>query len=229
MKPNDLKPPFPQRNDRCVVIQDRVWYIPDMDHSDENFSFPGWEHPDLFGNSNPVYVEYCSGNGEWIAEKAKQNPHINWVAVEIRFMRTRKIWSKIKNYGLDNLVVICGEGMHATKKYFPDASIHHVYVNFPDPWPKRRHAKHRIIQPYFVSEVERITIPSGELTLVTDDIDYSEQMIETVTANPGFSSILPQPYFSTDQKNYGCSWFEVLWRQKGKLIRFHQFSKEAAV
>lgn len=229
MKPNDLKPPFPKREERCVTIQDRVWYVPDMDHQDEDFVFPGWDHPDLFGNDNPVCVEYCSGNGAWIAEKAKENPNINWVAVEIRFMRTRKIWSKIKNYNLDNLIVICGEGMHATKKYFPDSSVQHVYVNFPDPWPKRRHAKNRIIQPGFIKEMERITASGGELTLVTDDVDYSEQMIDVVTANPSYRSLLPEPFYATDTKNYGVSWFEVLWREKGKLIRFHQFSKVPAL
>lgn len=229
MKPNDLKPPFPKREDRRVAIEDRVWYVPDMDEEDDSFVFPGWDHPDLFGNNHPVCVEYCSGNGAWIAEKAKENPNINWVAVEIRFMRTRKIWSKIKNYNLDNLIVICGEGMYATKKYFPKSSIHHVYVNFPDPWPKRRHAKNRIIQSDFVKEMERITVSGGELTLVTDDENYSEQMIEVVSANPSYQSNFPDPYFVTDTKNYGASWFEILWREKGKLIRFHQFSKVPAV
>lgn len=225
MKPNDLKPPFPKREDRRVIIQDRVWYVPDMDRSDETFEFPGWDHPDLFGNNNPVCVEYCSGNGAWIAERAKQNPEINWVAVELRFMRTRKIWSKIKNEKLNNLIVICGEGLHTTRKYFPDSSIHGVYVNFPDPWPKRRHAKNRIVQPNFVAEVERITVQDGKLTLVTDDPDYSEQMIESVMANPSFQSLIPSPHYVTDHKNYGVSWFEVLWREKGKDIRLHQFSK----
>lgn len=227
MKPNDLKPPFAKGEKRCALISDRVWYIPE-EESGEEFSFPGWNHPDLFGNDNPVCVEYCSGNGEWIANKAKENPSINWVAVEIRFMRTRKIWSKIKNRGLANLIVICGEAMQVTNRYFPSSSIHHIYVNFPDPWPKRRHAKNRLIQPIFSKEMERITLPTGGLTLVTDDENYSQQMIDVVMATPGYQSIHPDPYYVTERENYGVSWFELLWREKGKSIRFHQFNKVPA-
>ncbi|MEC7840403.1 MAG: tRNA (guanine(46)-N(7))-methyltransferase TrmB [Chlamydiota bacterium] len=225
MKPVDLKPPFIDREERRAIIQDRVWYVPDVNRENEDFEFPGWNHPLLFGNDNPVYVEYCSGNGAWILERARSNPNINWVAVEIKFNRTRKIWSKIKNYKLDNLIVICGEGLYTTKRYFPNNSVAGVFVNFPDPWPKRKHAKYRLIQSDFVAEVGRITCTGGQFTLVTDDPDYSVQMIDTVSACPKFSSCFPKPYFVTDEKNYGSSWFENLWRSEGKTIRFHKFQK----
>lgn len=227
MKPNDLKPPFSKQEPRRVIIQDRIWYVPDRKNAEESFAFPGWDHPDLFGNSNPVCVEYCSGNGEWIAQKAKEHPAINWLAVEIRFSRTRQIWSKIKNRHLDNLIVLCGEGMYATANYFPAATVQHVYVNFPDPWPKRRHAKNRLIQTDFIKQINRILINDGKLTLVTDDADYSEQMIHVITENPHFRSLYPAPYYITDTQDYGVSWFEVLWREKGRVIRFHQFSKNS--
>lgn len=226
MKPIDLKPPFSTREERKVLIKDRAWFLPDMDHPEENFTFPGFEHPDLFGNNRPVCIEFCSGNGAWIAERAKSHPELNWLAVEIRFMRSRKIWSKIKNLELKNLVVLCGEGMHAARKYLPSNSVQSVYVNFPDPWPKRRHAKNRIIQPDFVKEVERITVSGGDLTLVTDDVDYSTQMIDTVLNNPAYRSSYPEPYYVTNSTDYGASWFESLWREKGKSIRFHHFNKQ---
>lgn len=100
------------------MIHDRVWYVPERTAAPSDFVFPGWEHPDLFGNGNPVIMEYCSGNGAWIANKAIQNPHLNWVAVERKFERVRKIWSKVKNHGLANLIVICGEAHNATERFF---------------------------------------------------------------------------------------------------------------
>jgi len=225
MKPNDLKPPFSRGESRHVIIKDRVWYVPETLESIDEFSFPGWEHSDLFGNQNPVYVEYCSGNGDWIAEKAQQNPHINWLAVEIKFPRVRKIWSKVKNYRLQNLVILCGEGLQATRSYFPERSVSHVFVNFPDPWPKRRHAKNRLIQSSFIDQMERISVADGEMTLVTDDPDYSLQMIETVMQHPNFVSSYPEPHYQVEHSDYGSSYFEILWRDRGRLIRYHNFKK----
>lgn len=207
------------------MIEDRVWFVPEMDSEDKTFRFPGWEDPALFGNDNPVSVEYCSGNGDWIVKRAKEEKERNWVAVEVKFQRVRKIWSKLKNEGLQNLVVICGEGLKVTKSYFPSGSIDSLYVNFPDPWPKRRHAKNRIVREEFVEEAARITRCHGELTLVTDDPAYSLQMIDKVLCNPAFSSLIPAPHYVTERDNYGASWFEALWREKGKAIRFHQFRK----
>lgn len=226
MKPEDLKNPYSWRN-RCVAIQDRVWYVPDCYDHYESFHFSGWHHPNVFAVNRPVKVEYCSGNGDWICAKAKLEPHINWVAVEKQFVRARKIWSKSKNEQLDNVLVLCGEGYTATHHYFPTESIQDVFINFPDPWPKRRHAKHRIIQSAFLQEAWRILQAEGTFTFVTDDKDYSLLFIKEMAKCPGFQSCLEAPYFITECSHYGTSYFEELWRSKGKDIRYHQFQKIA--
>jgi tRNA (guanine-N7-)-methyltransferase len=224
MKPEDLKSPF-SWDERCVALHDRVWYIPGYFHDYESFVFPGWNHADVFGNRNPVHVEYCSGNGAWIAARAEANPHINWVAVEKKFERVRKIWSKLKNRKLNNLIVVCGEGCNATDRYFPEGSISQIYINFPDPWPKKRHIKNRIIQPIFIGQMHRILANKGEVTLVTDDLVYSDWMIKMMRGDGRFSSCFPEPYFVTDYEGYGTSYFEELWRGEGKYIHYHKFAK----
>lgn len=224
MKPEDLKPPFP-REDQRIVIDDRVWYIPERTRYPDEFVFPGWNHADLFGNDQPVVVEYCSGNGTWIASKAAANPHINWVAVEMKFDRVRKVWSKIKNLGLNNLIVIYGEAHATTRQYFKDDSISDVYINFPDPWPKKRHFKNRLIQPEFASELSRILKEGKSLTFVTDDVPYSEWLIEVMSTQNDFTSKYPEPFFLTEEPNYGTSYFDELWRSKGRTIRYHCFER----
>lgn len=214
MNPKQLKPVFTWET-RRVLFQDSVWYFPDY-FEDSDFVFPGW--PALFGNSHPIQIEYCSGNGSWIIEKAKANPHLNWVAVEKKYERVRKIWSKLKNHALSNLIVLCGEGFSWTQKYVPSASITEVFVNFPDPWPKERHAKHRIVKPAFAQEMVRILAPEGSILLVTDDADYSQIMQDTFSSHFTLSSFDPVP-------NYGTSYFDSLWREKGRLIRYHRFTK----
>lgn len=224
MKPNDLQPPF-SRDDRRVTIHDRVWYVPARMRVQSDFVFPGWEHPDFFGNAQPVIVEYCSGNGAWIVAKAEANPQINWVAVEKKFDRVRKIWSKIKNGQLKNLIVLCGEAYQATKRYIADHSVSEVYINFPDPWPKNRHAKHRLIQDPFAQELWRILKEGCGITFVTDDPPYSEWFIQVMRAASGFKSRYADPFYTTDLPDYGTSYFEELWRAKGRQIRYHQFQK----
>lgn len=207
------------------MVHDRIWYVPSYHDKYGEFKFPGWSDPEFFGNDNPVKIEYCSGNGAWVTAKAAADPLTNWVCVEKKILRVRKIWSKLKNLQLNNLLIICGEGANATKRYISDASVSDIYINFPDPWPKNRHHKHRLIQPVFVEDMWRTLKDSGSLTLVTDDPDYSAEMIKVLSGHSGYVSKFSAPYYTSDWENYGTSYFERLWRDKGKIIRYHQFHK----
>lgn len=228
MKPKDLKCPF-SWEERRVLIHDGVWYVPDHFNDYASYQFPGWAHADFFGNANPVHIEYCSGNGAWIIAKAQQNPHINWVAVEWQFERVRQIWAKAKNRKLKNLFIICGEGYTVSKNYFLQDSVQAVHVNFPDPWPKRRHGKHRLIARPFVDELSRIISSGSSLTLVTDDADYSKIMLKVMLPHASFESAFPEPHYITDVTQYGTSYFCELWQGLGRTIRYHQFIKRQAI
>ena len=220
MRPEDLTPPFAW-NDAKTIICDRIWYV--TEHSE--FVFPGWSDALLFGNDYPVCVEYCSGNGAWIANRAQLNPHLNWIAVEKKFTRVRKIWSKIKNLKLNNLIALCGEAHHATHSYFPSGTIKEIYINFPDPWPKRRHSHNRLIQPAFAGELHRVMEPRALLTFITDDVPYSNWFLSVLSAQGMFTSVYEAPFYSTQNIDYGSSYFEQLWRSKERTIRYHQFEK----
>lgn len=228
MKPENLKWPYPW-DERKIIIKDRIWYIPDRCEGEESFSFPGWNHPDVFDNDQPVCIEYCSGNGAWVAAKALAHPNVNWVAVEKRFPRVRKIWSKIKNQGLKNLFVICGEGYNATKCYFPSHSVDKIFINFPDPWPKHRHAKYRLVQKAFTLETSRIMKEGAQITVVTDDGSYSKEILHVLRHTENMAPVFEEPYFVNELENYGSSYFDQLWREKGKSIYYHQFVKRATL
>jgi tRNA (guanine-N7-)-methyltransferase len=189
----------------------------------QNFSYPSF--CSLFDKEQPTHVEYCSGNGAWIAQKAKENPEINWIAIEMKFDRVRKIWSKMKNFGLKNLCIIWGEGAKVTSEFFFSESIGEVFINFPDPWPKRRHAKNRIIQPSFLDALHRILIKTGKLTFVTDDPDYSQVALNEMATSQKFKNLHPEKGFIDVKEGYGSSYFEELWRSKDKKILHHEFIK----
>jgi tRNA (guanine-N7-)-methyltransferase len=220
MNPKNLKLSISNK----ICIQNQIWFVPPGETT-ESFSFPGWNDPNLFTIEQPIKIEYCSGNGAWIAAKASEDPSSNWIAIEKKLIRVRKIWSKLKNHHLKNLLIVYGEGYEVTKNYFPDQSISEIFINFPDPWPKRRHAKYRIIQSEFVREIERILKPKGLLTLVTDDVQFSDWSLQILQSCTSLSSYYSAPYFINDFPHYGTSYFEDLWRKKGKDIRYHQFYK----
>lgn len=219
MKPKDLKSPY-RWADRKPLLEDRVFYVPDYYDNHQEWPFPGWKT--IFGNDKPVIIEYCTGNGTWLAEKAKDSSK-NWVAVEWRFERVRKIWSKMKNYGLANFFIISGEAQTFTREYLPEACVDGVYINFPDPWPKDKHAKNRLFQQSFIEQLARTVKPGGTVTVVTDDATYSEQISREMLTHPVWVSDFPAPYYTTEWEGYGTSYFDTLWREKGKAIHYFQF------
>ncbi len=218
----DLRIPFTWADRRPIVL-DRFFYIPALYDKHEELGPIDWR--DWFGNDHPVYIEYCSGNGQWIGERALQNPHLNWVAVEKRFDRARKIWLKLHRENIPNLFVVCGEAQVFTRYYPPKGSVFHFFVNFPDPWPKHRHAKHRLIQKQFLEEAARIVVPNGKATFVTDDWPYASQMLAELQNCPPWNPLLPAPHYTKDWSDYGSSFFAELWKEKGRSFHFIPFEK----
>jgi len=225
MRPIDLKSPFSSR-ERYILIREKVLYYPKT-CDPKSFQFPGWDHPDVFGRSAPIMLEYCSGNGAWIVEKALAHPELNWVALEMDFDRVRKIYSKRHNLNIENLFIICGEALRTSQAFIAEATIHDLFINFPDPWPKRRHAKYRLIQNSFVKELERILKKDAAITFVTDDSPYSSQFIKTLQQFPKMESHYETPYYVTDFPDYGNSPFATIWKKQGKDILYHRFRKKS--
>ncbi len=222
MQPKNLKFPYTWE-ERHPEIKDGVLFVPDHYDQHQEWALPPWE--EIFGNSNPVIIEYCTGNGTWIAEKAKDKSK-NWIAVEWRFERVQKIWSKKKNQQLDNLFIVCGDAQIFIREYLKDQSINGVYVNFPDPWPKERHAKNRLFQTPFMKELSRTAKNGALLTVATDDPPYSEQLREVALGSGEWDPVFEAPHYVTSWEEYGASYFDSLWRGKGREIRYFQFTRK---
>jgi len=210
----DLCIPFGWEERRHVFL-DRFFYIPKKYDSAQKGELCDWSSPLIFGREAPIWLECCSGNGEWIVERAKAHPEYNWVAVEIRFDRARKIWLRAQAAGLSNLYVVCAEASEFLRYYVPKASIASFFVNFPDPWPKRHHAKHRLIQAPFVSLVADVLQATGSITLVTDSEPYRDQMLSEFRL---WRSHFPEPFYGSEFASYGSSFFGTLWTAKGRDI-----------
>lgn len=222
MKPEDLKTPF-RFSERRVLLEGRMFYVPDHLECYKEYCLPPFK--ELFGNPNPVFVEYCAGHGHWVVERALASPHQNWIAVERRFDRVRRIWAKRENCKIENLLIVCGEAHCVTEHYFYDASLAGVYINFPDPWPKRRHAKHRLIDNKFLNQLRRSCQIDAPFVFVTDDRGYTERFIDQMGQIEGFVPTFPLPHYIMDWTGYGDSYFDTLWRQRGRSIHYVQYRR----
>jgi len=209
----DLRIPFTW-DERRPILLERFFYLPKQyDHQDSWLSF---SDPAIFGNDKPVYLELCSGNGQWIGEQARLHPEINWVAVEMRFDRARKIWLKSFREEIPNLYVACAEGAAFLRHYIKPGSITQSFVNFPDPWPKRCHGKHRLIWAPFLELLGRAMKDGGFSTMVTDDAPYRDQMIREFAKVRQWKPEFAAPFYQTEWASYGDSFFGDLWKGKGR-------------
>ncbi|MCH9633682.1 MAG: tRNA (guanine-N(7)-)-methyltransferase [Chlamydiae bacterium] len=220
MTPKDLLSPFKDKKQKVFFDKSQnILYIP------QRTERVLLENPlqNLFSTPNPIHLEFCSGNGDWICQKAELYPQWNWIALEMRFDRVRKIWSKMKNRGLNNLLICCGEALDIATHYVDTQTIDQISINFPDPWPKKRHAKHRLIQAPFLNELSRVLKPGGVAHVVTDDENYFQQISRHFLDHSSFSSLFPNPYFTSDVSDYGGSYFMNLWKEKKRSFYFSKF------
>jgi len=177
----------------------------------------------LFPNYSTIQIEFCSGNGQWIAEKAQANPQQAWIAVEKRSDRARKIWKKVKDQKLNNVFVVWGEAEVFSKYYLDEDAVNEVYVNFPDPWPKSKHEKHRLLDHSFLSSLKKILIENGSITIATDDKPSALRMIDLFLIDNNWVSKFSAPYYTHSWHEYGDSFFKALWASQNKQIFYLQF------
>jgi tRNA (guanine-N7-)-methyltransferase len=144
----------------------------------------------LFGNSRPVEIEIGCGRGMFIIKSALKNPEINFLGIEksARFFRMFK--ERVAKSGAENIRLIRGEAGYLIKKFVPAHSVKAVHVYFPDPWPKKRHRKRRLVSGSFLEFVTRILLPDGRLFFATDFQDYFD---EIVTIAPSCHGLTREP------------------------------------
>jgi len=140
----------------------------------------------LFPRSQPLEVDLGSGDGTFIAQYAQRWPDRNFLGVERLLGRLRKIDRKGLRAGLANLRLVRIEASYLLEYLLPPESVHALHVYFPDPWPKRKHRKHRLVNGRFTELAAQALAPGGTVYLRTDDEDYFAQMTAVFAANSGF-------------------------------------------
>ena len=137
-----------------------------------------------FGRSAPLVLEIGSGTGESTAEQAAAAPQIDHLAVEVFEPGLAQLLMRVDEAELTNLRALRGDAVDLLRERVPAGSLAGVRIYFPDPWPKRRHHKRRLVQPAFVALVASRLAPGGTLHLATDWEHYALQMRAVCAAEP---------------------------------------------
>lgn len=132
----------------------------------------------LFGNDHPVEIEIGIGKGTFITEQAKARPEINFLGIEWARWFWRYSSDRLRRNNCLNARCVRAEANFFLTEHVPPASVSVLHIYFPDPWPKKRHHKRRLIQPAFLNLVERILVPRGRVQIVTDHKGYFEENID---------------------------------------------------
>ena len=140
----------------------------------------------LFKTIRPLEIELGSGDGSFLVRYAAGNPERNFIGIERLLGRLRKIDKKGRLAGLNNLRVLRIESAYFLQYLLPPHTTAALHVYFPDPWPKRKHRRHRLINEQFPELARQALEPGGRVYLRTDDADYFEQMVRVFGASQLF-------------------------------------------
>jgi len=151
----------------------------------------------LFEREAPVVLEIGSGMGEATAEMAARDPGRNYLAVEVHTPGVANLLALIEERGLTNVRIAYADAVELVRDRLPEECLDAVHAFFPDPWPKARHHKRRLIQPERVALLRSRLVPGGILHCATDWTEYAEWMLATLSADPelvnAYDGFAPRP------------------------------------
>ena len=179
-----------------------------------------------FGQTATVVLEIGFGMGDSLAQQAASNPQHHYIGIEVHRPGVGHLLSLIAKHELNNIRIYCADAVEALTHCIPGASLDVVQIFFPDPWPKKRHHKRRLIQPPLISLIASKLTPGGKLHLATDWENYAEHMLQVMNACPQFSNTdinglyVPRPQsrpltkFETRGKRLGHGVWDLVFFRK---------------
>ena len=182
---------------------------------------------EIFDRDAPVIVEIGFGMGQSLLALAKQNPQNNYLGIEVHRPGVGLMLASLAEHEVDNVRVMMADANEILTQHIPDDSLAALLLFFPDPWPKKRHHKRRLVQPGFVEMVARKLQPEGYFHMATDWENYAEQMLSVASAcqaldnTAGVSHFTPRPdsrpitKFERRGQKLGHGVWDLLFMKKG--------------
>ncbi len=172
------------------------------------------ERHELCRDGRPLEVDLGCGDGSFLVALARQFPERDFLGVERLLGRARKVGKKFVRNRLENGRILRLESRYAVEWLLPAASVSRLHLLCPDPWPKVRHHRRRLVQTEFLAAVRRVLVPGGEFLFMTDHEEYFEWVADKLAGFGGLDRL----EWAADAFFYPKSGFQELWESAGKTM-----------
>ncbi|BAW80741.1 tRNA (guanine-N(7)-)-methyltransferase [Candidatus Nitrosoglobus terrae] len=219
LKPNQIHliPSFVRREGRITPAQkkalEQLWPIYGLSLGAGYLDLTA-----IFSRQIPLILEIGFGNGESIAQQAYTTPEVNFLGIEVYRPGVGQLLAQLKAKELKNVRLINEDALKVLQYHLPDQSLDGAQIFFPDPWPKKRHHKRRLIQLPFIDLLWHKIKPNGWIHLATDWQDYAIQMMEALSQYKGFYNIAGQGQFIQNLGQRPITKFEHRGQRLGNLV-----------
>jgi tRNA (guanine-N7-)-methyltransferase len=173
-------------------------------------------------------VEIGFGRGEFLAALAAAEPERAFLGIEYSGKRVLKLARRLARAPLRNVRLVEARAEDVVGELLPEGSVETFWVNFPDPWPKKRHARRRLLQPAFVHALALRLAPGGALEVATDDVPYAEQIDAALAGEPLLENALAEGRFAREVLGRKPTAYELEWRAEGRPLHFFRHRRRSA-
>ncbi|MBL4665132.1 MAG: tRNA (guanosine(46)-N7)-methyltransferase TrmB [Nitrospinaceae bacterium] len=184
---------------------------------------PGWQSQ--FGNNHPLKLEIGFGMGDFLISMAKREPDSNFIGIDFSQDGIQKLLARIRSSQLKNIRVVFGDVREKLPHLFQAEELNSVYINLPDPWPKKRHFKRRLIKPELAKLIAQKLAPKGHVHLATDSETYAMEILDYFNAEPSLRNVNQETGISHERKNLPKTKYEKSFLYAGDKIHYLEYLK----
>jgi tRNA (guanine-N7-)-methyltransferase len=172
-----------------------------------------------------LVVELGFGRGEFLWALAEGDPERAFLGVEYSGKRVLKMARRLAKGGPANVRILEGRAEDAVLDLLDPGSVDTFWVNFPDPWPKARHHRRRMLQPAFVRALAERLRPGGALEVATDDVPYAEWIAAALAGEALLENLLAPEAFAREVPGRKATAYELEWRAEGRPLHFFRYRR----
>lgn len=185
----------------------------------------GIDWQQLFGNPNPLAFEIGCGTGDFVTQMAQLHPDWNFIAADYYNKGCLKTCKRIDKADLENVRVVREEARDFMERCIPRTSLRAVIINCPDPWPKKRHRKRRLVNAEFVTYLSEFMQSGADFFFATDFDDYGLDVAQFMPELAGFENALVPDLYRHELSGYPLSKYMLKFIGEGKQIYFVHYRK----
>ncbi|MFQ5457433.1 MAG: tRNA (guanosine(46)-N7)-methyltransferase TrmB [Myxococcota bacterium] len=188
---------------------------------EEPRKLPAWKAE--FGRAAPIEVDVGFGKGDYLLAVSEERPEIDYVGIDYNRQRVLKLRDHLVRRARKNVRLACGDTTILLPRLFAPGTVQAFTINFPDPWPKRRHHRRRFVTRAFGDLLASRLIAGGTLTVATDFRPYAEQIIETLHDVAGLVAEFGAPGYATSLPNRIETIYERKYREMGRTNHYMRY------